>query len=905
MDWKSGQVTPFAFKRTGDADFPAHIKALVLGAPKSGKGLRNGTPVLGPDGWTPIEELSVGDLVQGRDGLTEVTGVFPQGERDLYRVVTDDGGSVECDDQHLWTVHPHGNSLRTEDTPTLQKKIRENQRYAHLPMPAPIERPASDLPLHPYVMGLLLGDGGFTNTTIAFHKPDPELHEVMAALLPEGAEMGSWSDPHNTLRITGLADHVRSLGLAGHASWDKFVPAPYLDGSIEQRLDLLAGLLDTDGGMNGKGVCFYTSSPQLRDGVIELVRSLGGVATVREKEDPAYAYKGEQRMGRAAYNVSIRLPGEFGCPFRLMRKVAAWGNGTTKRLPSRRITDITYIGRGESTCIKVAADDGLFVTQDHLVTHNTTFISTFPKVVVADVEAGLMSIAHKNVPYVTIDKAEKLQTLLFVLRDESMRAKVAEQMGMDEIESVAIDTMDALQELFKKERLATERRTQFEMKDWGWLLDQFRELIKAFMELPLHVALTCHTKTIQTDENKVIHQPGLQGAIAEEIAGMVSFSMLMQRTREVDSQTGQPFTAYRLQVEGDDINPHLGNRAMGRLLGTIEPTFDVLHATVYEGLKLAQQQQGEIDANLSQPDQSTQSDASDAIEQAQSQQSGATEASQQQAGSPPVEDDQPVNAAALQHVERMLGEWDFKVPVNASETWTMGFARTIARMFVATKEDLAAGKIEGGSEQARADLEEFLKSMEAWQDPGSIPNDDTVDSLMQWVGNDPERAKIALDHEKVNKNRKTAKDKLEGLIYSAPASAPAPVDTSEPPSDEPPSDSETPAQNQGQVSEVQTPVEGDDEPARDEGGAPANGASLDMQQAEELIKEELGGELVDEQNPGMPPKSELMRIESLEDAPPCEVSGDPIDDLDIAKLSLSRFGKWLCVNQYIAMTKTA
>ena len=897
MNWQSGDVSPFAFKRTGDEDFPAHIKALVLGPPKSGKGLKNGTPVLGPDGWTPIEELSVGDLIQGRDGLTKVTGVFPQGERDLYRVVTDDGGSVDCDDQHLWTVHPHGSSPRTEDTPTLQEKIRENQRYAYLPLPEPIERPASDLPLHPYVMGLLLGDGGFTNTTIKFHKPDPELHEVMAALLPEGAEVGSWDDQHNTLRVTGLVSHVRSLGLAGHASWDKFVPAPYLDGSIEQRADLLAGLLDTDGGMNGKSTCFYTSSPQLRDGVVELVRSLGGVATVREKEDPAYAYKGEQRMGRAAYNVSIRLPEAFGCPFRLMRKVAAWDNGTTKRLPSRRIADITYIGRGESTCIKVAADDGLFITQDHLVTHNTTLISTFPNLVIADVEAGLMSIAHKNVPYVTIDKLEKLQTLLFVLRDEGMRLKAAQQMGLDTIETVAIDTMDALQELVKRERLASERRTVFEMKDWGYLLDQFRELIRAFVALPMHVVFTCHTKTIELDEGKVIQQPGLQGAIAEEIAGMVGFSMMMHRSREIDAQTGHSYTSYALQVEGDDQNPHLGNRAMGRLSGRIAPTFDVLHKAIYEGLELSKQQQGNVDVHQDGAEPTP--EAAAPAEAPSPTPAPATPSSPPGPGGQPPGDEAPVTEGALQHVERMLGEWGFVLPDEA-KSWDMGKARMIGRMFVATKDDLQHGKYEGGEDQARADLEEFLRGVEAWQDPNATPPNGSVADLIQWVGDDVERAKLAYEREKAGSKRKTAMDQLTAILKrhgEAPVeTAPAPPDTSEPP---------PVAQESSQQSE---PASAPGEPT--------------AEQVDALVTQELDATLVDEQpaptaQPEQPQeesegnekapmsKADLMRIEDLTEAPPCEATGNPVDDLDIAKLSLSRFGKWLSVDAYVAATKSA
>ena len=504
----------------------------------------------------------------------------------------------------------------------------------------------------------------------------------------------------------------------------------------------------------------------------------------------------------------------------------------------------------------------------------TTFISTFPNVVVADVEAGLMSIAHKNVPYVTIDKVEKLQTLLFVLRDDAMRAKAAEQMGLEKIESVAIDTMDALQELFKKERLAAERRTQFEMKDWGWLLDQFRELIRGFVSLPLHVIFTVHTKTVHVDEQRTVTHPGLQGAIAEEIAGMVGFSMMTHRTREVDAQTGQPYTQYRLQVEGDDQNPHLGNRAMGRLIGFIEPDFAVLHKAIYDGLRLDQQREGRVDM-----------DAGSEVEVAPE---PAQEPTPKPGNAPPG-DDEPVNSAALQHIERMLSEWGFVMP-DTSSTWDMGFARMIGRMFVATKDDLANGKIEGGEDEAKRNLRTFLEDIDAYQDPvATPPTTGTVPELIKWVGDDLERAQVALSRERAGQGRRTAVDQLTALLRKHGVEVAAP---------NAPEPSTEVAQETGQQ-------------------------SRDDEEFEKVLTEELDATLVEDEpapEPASEPepepepepeapaemnKNDLMRIEKLEDAPPCEASGDPIDDLDIAKLSLSRFGKWLSVSAYIAETKNA
>lgn len=525
----------------------------------------------------------------------------------------------------------------------------------------------------------------------------------------------------------------------------------------------------------------------------------------------------------------------------------------------------------------------------------TTLISTFPNVVIADVEAGLMSIAHKNVPYVTIDRLEKLQTFLFVLRDESMRQKAAQQMGLEKIETVSIDTMDALQELVKRERLASERRTVFEMKDWGYLLDQFREMIRAFVALPMHVVFTCHTKTIELEEGKVIQQPGLQGAIAEEIAGMVGFSMMMHRTREIDAQTGHSYTSYSLQVEGDDQNPHLGNRAMGRLSGRIAPSFDVLHKAIYEGLELSKQQQGNVD--VSQDGENIMVSAPAPTPVPEPAAPPASPSAPPGPGGQPPGDDDPVTDGALQHVERMLNEWGFVMPDDA-RSWDMGKARMIGRMFVATKDDVHNGKYDGGESKAKADLEEFLRGVGAWQDPDATPPSGSVPDLMAWVGDSVERAKLAFDREQAGSGRKTAIDQLSALLkkHGQPVAAPAPPDTSEPP----PVAQETSQQS-----------------------APASTSEVpSSEQVDELVASELGGVLVAEQPASEPQveqpqeetegnekapmsKADLLRIEDLADAPPCEATGNPVDDLDIAKLSLSRFGKWLSVDAYVTATKGA
>jgi phosphate starvation-inducible PhoH-like protein len=171
---------------------------------------------------------------------------------------------------------------------------------------------------------------------------------------------------------------LRGLGLDGTRSGTKFVPESYLFNSPEVRLALLQGLLDTDGGpvTQAGRTCrieYVTTSPRLRDDVIFLVRSLGGVAYVRtrsaEGRKPGRANGHEVAHRSDAYSLGIRMPSGVA-PFRLARKLERYAVSGGGR-PMRYIDRIEAAGSAETCCIQVAALDSLYVTEDFLLTHNT------------------------------------------------------------------------------------------------------------------------------------------------------------------------------------------------------------------------------------------------------------------------------------------------------------------------------------------------------------------------------------------------------------------------------------------------------------------------------------------------------------------------------------------------------
>ncbi|GHA87461.1 PhoH family protein [Streptomyces chryseus] len=356
------------------------------------------TKVMTPDGWRPIGDLRVGDLVIGSNGEpTPVLGVYPQGEKDIYRLTAQDGSWTLCCGDHLWTVRTASDRRRDKPWRVLEtKEMIGNLRAGHarryeLPLlTAPVCFPKREVPMDPYALGLLLGDGCLTgSTTPSFATKDPELVSALETALP-GIKV-RWKDRVNcTLnRASAPGDVItlenpvtgalRALDLLGTRSSSKFVPDEYVHNSADVRLALLQGLLDADGGpvaQDGRTcrVQYTTTSILLRDDVIALVQSLGGVAHSRRRDaegrKPGNVNGRDVHDRHDAHVVDIRLP-EGLEPFRLGRKLDAYRASGGGGRPMRFIDSIEPAGTEEAVCIQVAAEDSLYVTENYLLTHNT------------------------------------------------------------------------------------------------------------------------------------------------------------------------------------------------------------------------------------------------------------------------------------------------------------------------------------------------------------------------------------------------------------------------------------------------------------------------------------------------------------------------------------------------------
>jgi hypothetical protein len=345
--------------------------------------------ILTPDGWTTMGELTIGSKVIGSDGKSHfVTGTYPQGERDVYRVHFSDGSFTECCKEHLWTVETRtkidqkpGWRTRTlelqEIWSDLKSKSGHRQKKYRIPIISPVEFDRQDQPLDPYLVGLLLGDGGMTTETPKFTTADPELIDRVNEVLPENTKITKIPKLEYDYKFTSLDGKcnvirraTRDLGINCNSRY-KFIPDVYKFGSIDQRKDVLAGLMDTDGSALGNGTCqFYTTSERLRDDVKFLVQSLGGsvtVSTKRRKEGWEKTWTGIGKPPDRQFTLTIGIT--FN-PFRLKRKVEKHVP-RTKYQPSRFIKSVELVEKKECQCIMVDSPDHLYATDDCILTHNT------------------------------------------------------------------------------------------------------------------------------------------------------------------------------------------------------------------------------------------------------------------------------------------------------------------------------------------------------------------------------------------------------------------------------------------------------------------------------------------------------------------------------------------------------
>lgn len=370
--------------------------------PGTGKAQPMYSKVLTPDGFVKMGDIKVGSkVVAGNGNVANVVGVYPQGKRDIYEMTLDDGSRCRCSDEHLWTVQNREDRVyesktgvhrqRTITLSDLMKKLtvesgkRSNYSIDYV---KPIDFPQKELLLHPYVMGALLGDGGLSGGSVRFSTSDMEIVDRMNRYLPDGYRLKHVSnydyavvghEGNNTKNGSLVSIALKKYGLFGKKSEDKFIPNDYQHASNEQRLWLLRGLLDTDGSCEKTSIEYTTCSEELAQNVKDLVHSLGGYVheTVRNS---GYKKDGKFIECKPSHRLTIQFFKENESVFALSRHKEKY-NPQRKNV-KRFIKSVEYIGREECQCIMIDDPCHLYITDDYIITHNTTIEKFFHSAVI-------------------------------------------------------------------------------------------------------------------------------------------------------------------------------------------------------------------------------------------------------------------------------------------------------------------------------------------------------------------------------------------------------------------------------------------------------------------------------------------------------------------------------------------
>lgn len=384
-------------------------KGIVYGPAGLGKAQPLDAKILTPNGYVAMGDLKVGDEVIGSNGKPcKILGIYPQGEKEIFRVTMLDGSSTECSDDHLWKTQTRmerqqGVTGSVRPLSTIRQTLKCGTHFNHaIPRVQPVQFCAGqDLPIHPWLLGMYLGDG-HADTSVIITNPEEDIQTKIQKLLPDG---DGWTlRDRISLSVSRKANHqpstfmdtLRRLGLNQSRANTKFIPEMYLLSTIENRLELLRGLCDSDGFICGAGMVEYiTVSEQLARNVRFLAKSLGADVTVKQKK-PSYRYKGEQRDGQLAYKLLISVKNSL-VPVSSKKHLDKWQSPTWSRTNS--IRSVEPVGVKVCQCIKVDALDSLYVTDDFIVTHNTTFGAGTNHPILVDCENGASHVRCDRTPY--------------------------------------------------------------------------------------------------------------------------------------------------------------------------------------------------------------------------------------------------------------------------------------------------------------------------------------------------------------------------------------------------------------------------------------------------------------------------------------------------------------------------
>ena len=339
----------------------------------SGKGLLLSAKIYTPDGFTRMGDLKIGDVVCNTyGGQSVVTNIFDRGKQFCYKVTFTDDTAIICDKDHLWTVkntRKYKAKWETLSTEDLYKNgiVMNNNLMYEIPIVKPVMFDSKKVTIEPWLLGALLGDGCFVNSSIGFSNTEEDIIQNVKNCLDGELVHKSKADYY-------IADGGRikcrlmDYELLGRKSCEKFIPNDYKFNSIDIRLNVLRGLIDTDGSVSGTSISISSTSKRLIDDCLWIVQSLGGTGKIAERQT-FFTYKGEKKKGEISYRLYLKLY-NFE-PFTSEKHKKSFVPRTKYIKAYRRMKSIEITAPQVTRCIEVNSIDNLFITDSFIATHNT------------------------------------------------------------------------------------------------------------------------------------------------------------------------------------------------------------------------------------------------------------------------------------------------------------------------------------------------------------------------------------------------------------------------------------------------------------------------------------------------------------------------------------------------------
>ena len=370
------------------------------GARGGGKGGSYLTEIITLFGRKKLGDLKVGDSILNPDGTPQkVLQIHELGERDLYKFTFEDGRVTSVTEDHLWLIHKSSSRskkesytegyakgelwttamiydwLNSKEEAKEEKTINKQNLSVPLckPLPQTVSYKYNPRTIDPYILGALIGDGCMTKA-ISLASADDEIIDYFKGYFGGDFTKSEGTISHR-IRLHPLKEQLEKLELFGKTAERKFIPECYKNASLDDRWQLIRGLMDTDGTIDSRGHMSFTSiSEQLAKDVQKVCWSLGAKGNITQRI-PTYSYRGQILEGQLAYTVQIQHP-RPELFFNLTRKKERaqeykYNGGVGSSELRLRIRSVVKEGRDKCRCIVVSNPNRLYMQDDFIVTHNT------------------------------------------------------------------------------------------------------------------------------------------------------------------------------------------------------------------------------------------------------------------------------------------------------------------------------------------------------------------------------------------------------------------------------------------------------------------------------------------------------------------------------------------------------